>query len=94
MRYHNFVDLRRSTIVGLARRIEKICSFPPISREDNNWLVSLSRNDELIGKLYSYSQQMNHRAPIQTNHQFLTDAGTCAKAYTVLSRIQQRDNEA
>lgn len=87
MRYHEFMNKGNSTVIGTARRIEAINQFQPISQKDMKWLIGLSQNEGFIGKLYWHSQRMNHRAPLQTDHQFLNDAGTCAKAYNILSQI-------
>lgn len=88
MRLYEFMNMGNPTIIGQARKIERIWKFQPISQKDMNWLIKLSKDEALIGKLYWYSQKMNHRAPIKTDHQLLTDAGTCASAYNILSDIQ------
>ena len=88
MRLYEFMNMGSPTIIDQARKIDRIWKFQPISRKDMNWLVRLSKDEPFIGKLYWYSQKMNHRAPVKTDHQLLTDAGTCASAYNILSDIQ------
>lgn len=88
MKLQEFMNIGNPTIIGQARKIERIWKFQPIKQEDMNWLVMLSKDEAFIGKLYWHSQQMNHRAPVQTDHQLLTDAGTCASAYIALREIQ------
>lgn len=90
MRYREFMGTGNRTVIGTARRIEAIHQFQPIDQKDMRWLVKLSRDEEFTGKLYWHSQRMNHRSPMQTDHQFLNDAGTCAKAYTILSQIHSQ----
>lgn len=90
MKLHEFMNMGNPTIIGRARKIDRIWSFQPISQEDMNWLVRLSKNESFIGKLYWHSQQMNHRSPVQTDHQLLNDAGTCATAYMALRTLQDQ----
>lgn len=90
MRLYEFFNMGNPTIIGQARKIDRIWSFQPISQKDMNWLVRLSRDEAFIGKLYWHSQQMNHRSPAQTDHQLLNDAGTCASAYIALRDVQRQ----
>lgn len=90
MRLYEFMNMGNPTIIGKARKIERIWKFQPISQKDMNWLERLSKDEAFIGKLYWHSQQMNHKAPIQTDHQMLNDAGTCASAYLALRELQRQ----
>lgn len=90
MRFDEVFNSRGKTLIGTATKIVRLYQFQPISVNDMNWLRSLSINKEILGKLFAQSQKMNHRSPLQTDHQILNDAGTCAEAYNILSKLQAR----
>lgn len=90
MKLQEFMNTGNPTIIGKARKIERIWKFQPIKQKDMNWLVMLSKDGWFVNQLYRLSQQMNHRSPLQTDHVWLDDAGTCASAYIILNKVQDR----
>lgn len=88
MKLQEFMNMGNRTIIGQARKIERTWKFQPIKQEDMNWLVRLSRDGWFVNQLYRQSRKMNHKSPLQTDHVWLNDAGTCASAYIILNKVQ------
>lgn len=84
------LDTKNKSIIGLAREITSLWDRRPVSQRQWKQLAELSKDGWLMNQLFRHSQRMNHRAPLDTDHMLLTDAGTCAKAYTILNQVQER----
>lgn len=90
MRYRDFKQSGKRSVQCIARKIVQIHEWPPMSEEDKKWLISKSKSRDLMGKLSRGASRVNHRAIALTDDQMLTDASYCAKAWCILSDIQDR----
>lgn len=90
MRYYEFLSTGSKSVIGIARKIEAMDQFTPIGKREIDWLFGVSKNEEFMGSLFWHSQRINHRSPMHADDSLLTDAATCANAYIVLNKINDR----
>jgi len=88
MRLHEVGSNHRRNTRELADNIVRVWGKDDISCKEIHWLTQLSSDEHLVAKLYKGSQQYEIYGS-DANEPFLNSASTFARAYSILSGLDQ-----